>query len=242
MTGNQKPDNKKNNRPDNLLLGLVGLISQFYTTSRENRADNDQKKANEKALVDATRKTATATIFIAIFGGITFVTVLIQAIIFGRQLDVMQGQLGAMEREQQPYISTRDEDNPPLPILANDRISWNNTIVNSGKGEAHDLTIVHGIRLGQQDQPFIMTGRAFADELGIGKPRLITTFSGLHGITQDSFDTLRRADFAISVLIELTYFNWAGRKINGNVCKSLLATGAIARLNPADCAKKEQAK
>jgi hypothetical protein len=100
MAEQQETDNQKHGGLTGTLIDVaIGIIGVFYTMRRNERAETDQKRANEAALIRATQKTATATIIIAWAAGLTFGAALIQACIFKWQLNAMQGQLQEM-REQ----------------------------------------------------------------------------------------------------------------------------------------------
>lgn len=98
MSEHQEPGNPKQGGFITSLMGIaVGLIAEVYSASRQNSSNQNNKEANDAALVRATKKTATATKVIGWFAGLTFGAAIIQAIIFNRQLAIMQRQMNDAE-------------------------------------------------------------------------------------------------------------------------------------------------
>jgi hypothetical protein len=162
-----------------------------------------------------------------------------------KQAGIMQGQLDMMERDQQPYVSITDNIDPPtFSAIAgmNGQIRWSFRFTNSGKGTARDLTIGNFMSLGTGPfkRSFGAEGRPIQlDELAAGRTSYFTTAS-LPVFSQGQFDSLKMVDGGISVFIEFKYFDYLGKSHETAVCPALLASGAIARADPANCKKQKE--
>jgi hypothetical protein len=170
---------------------------------------------------------------------------IISAVIFGRQLTVMQGQLDAMERDQMPYIWITD--NLKLPEFrpntgtTKGQVVWSWEFTNFGNGRAVEITIEHFIRLGPDGvfkRAFMTTGPVYGGDIPKGKLNFLTTVS--EPIEKADFDQLQAVDFGISVLIEMNYSGIAGKNVESSVCLAKLATGAVAMPDHKDCKKSKE--
>lgn len=138
MSEHQKSNDPKGNGFITVLIGIaIELIGEVYSASRENPSDENTKKANDVVLVRASEKTATATKVIGWFAGLTFGAAIIQAIIFNRQLGVMENALIDVER---PVIfatakgMTIEYGKPVIPIQI-DNVGRQPAIINISIGK-----------------------------------------------------------------------------------------------------------
>lgn len=108
MPNNQR--SRKEKQHSNLIY-LAALVGKMYAKYNKDRADDNQRKANETALVKATKQAACATIIIAIAALLTLGAAIVQAIIFNRQFGAMKStddhiakQLSVMEEQARPWV------------------------------------------------------------------------------------------------------------------------------------------
>jgi hypothetical protein len=111
MTEADKPENKGSRSVYWLLGAAAGIIGEMYAARHESSADKDQKRANEDALIRATKQTAIATFFIAIAGTLAFFAAIGQIIVanwqygalhatdekIGKQVEALNRQLTLLE-------------------------------------------------------------------------------------------------------------------------------------------------
>lgn len=97
-------------------------------------------------------------ILMVVFTAVIAVTGVIGAIIFGKQLNAMQGQLDAMEVDQRPWVSVTTELNGPLAIrrkptgeLDGIIFSVKLLVKNVGRSPAMNLHLVADSSLGDND-------------------------------------------------------------------------------------------
>lgn len=165
-----------------------------------------------------------------------------QATIAGQQLTVMQGQLDAMMREQEPHILAKPaEPGFQLAVSSADRgaITWTIEYENSGKGIANDITVNTYMRL--ESGPFIRSNPMLrpepvrTDELLSGAQRFLTISSPF--TTTDQFAALKGKDLGISIFIEFLYSDTDGKHYITAYCMGRFANGAITNYLSADCRK-----
>ena len=98
-------------------------IAKIKRYLHERRAEREKESPQDRF----GRRTSTATMWIAILAGVAAGIGVLQYCTFQKQLDVMQGQLDSMERDQAPYVSVSDKMSNPafLPIDATfGKIVW----------------------------------------------------------------------------------------------------------------------
>jgi hypothetical protein len=158
----------------------------------------------------------------------------------------MQGQLDAMERDEQPNVWITD--NLGLPQFRSSdgitgQIVWSWNYTNFGKGKPINLAVEHFMRLGATapfKHSFGATKAGYGGEIPTNKTSFATTISGV--IEKTQFDQLMATDFGISVLIEFSYSDAVEKPIKSAVCMARLITGAVAILDPRDCEKYKESK
>ena len=215
-------------------LWLVGYPKRKFD---ECRAEKKEESSQDRAA----RRTANATVWIAIF---TFVTVCVAVstyFVLNGQLKVMQRQLDAMERDQEPYVSIVDKIDPPTYVPIDNQIRWDWHFTNSGKGTAHDLKIEHFISI--DSGPFRhsaqISGPVDVGEQASGKSNFMSTFSA-RDIDQGKSQILAAKDFGIRIFIKFDYADSLGKSYRTEVCIGRLANGVVAEVNHDECKKRTQ--
>lgn len=204
--------------------------------ARSDEAEREtEHRQNERALVRWTRAVAFLT------GGLVFVGI-ITGYIFKRQLDVMKGQLDAMERDQRPFLGLVGPDIPHLVKLPAgsqqqlQKVAWSWQYANFGKSVAKAVAADQFMKLA--DGPFVRVNlnHAASGDVPPGKINYGTAIS-LNVVDDNEFARLMGLDGGIAVLVELEYFDEPGQRYTNAFCLTHLATGAAGLLNPADCKK-----
>jgi hypothetical protein len=155
------------------------------------------------------------------------------------QLMVMRGQLDAMERDQQPYVSIGDKlPQPQFTIYVKDKgaIEWAWNITNFGKGEAKDTIVDAFLRIG--NGPFKRSPtRTTAGRMGeIPAGRTDNGMVATEPIySQADFNLLNTSDFAISLLLEIQYLGLNNKRVTKSVCVSKFALGGMGIDDPERC-------
>lgn len=154
------------------------------------------------------------------------------------QLNVMRGQLEAMNRDQKPYISIDDPGTPTfheIDQIGSGQALWTWTFNNSGKGMARNLTVRHSIKLGNASfEPSYLTRPVFVGDFHPGVSRLILTASA-PVITKSAYDTLAASFLGIRVRIEFDYTDDIGSEFSTVVCMGRSDSGRVAFRSPKDC-------
>lgn len=160
------------------------------------------------------------------------------------QLLVMRGQLDAMERDQQPYVSIGDKlPAPRFEIVFRDKgvIEWAWNVTNFGKGEARETTIDAFLKIG--DGPFKRT----PDNTGPGWVGEIPSGRSDNGLvrtepiySEADFSRLNNNDFAIGLLLEIQYVGLNNKRITKSVCISKFARGGMGIADPENCKKSKE--
>jgi hypothetical protein len=117
-------------------------VAKIKGKLHKRRAEREKETAEDRS----SRRTATATVWIAIFAVIAAFVGISQAIIGNRQLTAMQGQLNAMEAEQRPWIATTIELAGDL-IIGNQgaQIKVKYTLENTGHAPAFNVVPIPSI-------------------------------------------------------------------------------------------------
>lgn len=136
-----------------------------------------------------------------------------------KQAGIMQGQLDAMEREQQARMSIIEPFKIPefwqKPDQSKGTILWTFNITNSGKAEAKNLTVDTYMKI--EDGRFTIGSEPAFDS--------------------QQFERLKKTDFGIWALIVFSYLDIFNKPHEVAVCTALLTTGAIAAANGEECKK-----
>jgi F0F1-type ATP synthase membrane subunit c/vacuolar-type H+-ATPase subunit K len=231
---------------DGLMAALLGIgIGLLYSSLNKKHPNQNQGNADNATLVKASKKTATATIWIAIAAVATFAAAIGQAIIFNHQLGVMQRQLDVMERDQMPYVAITGLTG--LPEYREGVIWWTYHYTNFGKGRAVSVKIFPYIKVGVGEQFKWEPGKdrkpGFVGDIQQGKDDFGTIKSG--PITQDYFNQLIKTDLSISLLLEFEYLTETGetgKSIRRADCLSRIASSSMGILNSEDCEKQKAAR
>ncbi len=172
MSEHQEPGNPKQGGFITSLMGIaVGLIAEVYSASRQKSSNQNNKEANDAALVRATKKTATATKVIGWFAGLTFGAAIIQAIIFNRQLAIMQRQMNDAEIQEAASITIQNLAVAGFP----DEIVLSYDVLNTGRTRADQVTTEPGYmwvnsdgKLTLEQQKFTILHQISQNQIGFG--------------------------------------------------------------------------
>ena len=151
------------------------------------------------------------------------------------QLTVMRGQLDAMERDQQPYVSIGAKVIPPQ--IYNGRIEWAWEVTNFGKGEAKDVTVDAFIRIGADglfERSPKQPGPGWIGDMETGRTNngLVSTDSIY---APDDFDALKRTNFGIGLLLEIQYIGLNSERVRRSICLSRFSGGGMGIDDPRRC-------
>ena len=119
------------------------------------------------------------------------------------------------------------------------KVMWNWYFVSVGKGRAIDVRSDDFIKLatsGLFKRKPGTSGSGFAGDMAIGQENNSVAVSD-DIISEDTFNSLMKVDFGISLLVEFEYSDGIGKKIKNASCLGHLAAGASSILDAADCAK-----
>lgn len=161
------------------------------------------------------------------------------------QLTVMRGQLDAMERDQQPYMSIGDKYIPPefMPFVGDKgAIGWAWNVTNFGKGEAKDVTVDAFIRIGEGG-PFKRTvGQTRAGWMAnVPAGRTNNGLVKTEPIyTKTDFSNLQETNFAFGLLLEIQYFGLNNEKFRRSICMSRFSGGGMGIDDPERCEKSKE--
>ena len=180
------------------------------------------------------------TLLLVIVGGVQWCTLHDTDTSIRGQLNVMQRQLDAMERDQIPYVYVTDHIEPPVFDISKGRISWNWPYANLGKGRAVDMTADSFMRLGKEKfrhSPTV-TGPGYGGDLPTGKENFATTASAPIG--QEEAVNLLQTDDGVSLLLEFRYSDITGKTFQTDICFAHLKNRVLRILNPKECEKQKQ--
>jgi hypothetical protein len=157
-----------------------------------------------------------------------------------QQVQTMQGQLDATERDQSPYINVDDRTYPPVFPAANGfvRIIWEWHFMNFGKGRAVGVNAEQFIRLGSNKafrRPPGAHGPAFVGDMPIGKDNFGKFTSD--PVPQNDLNGWLSEPFGISLLLEFHYSSVTGKPFDHAACMTRLPDGGLGVLDPAECQK-----
>ncbi|WP_315706616.1 MULTISPECIES: hypothetical protein [unclassified Bradyrhizobium] len=214
------------------------------------RAALDRRRvyhANLQPAEKAARSTARATWAIALLSLVTIVVGVLQYITFGKQLTVMQGQLDAMLRDQEPHIVLGTASPPYFNLMEGSQdtgyVHWNVSYIDNGKGSALDVLINTFMSLdqGQFERPSsnLRSDPVVADEVSVGTFNFLT-ISSSSPIPKARFDSLFRKDHGIEVLVEATYHGDIGKRYLATICLSYNPNTTISHLSAAECQKRKK--
>jgi hypothetical protein len=190
--------------------------------------------------------TARATWAIAALTLATMVVGIFQYVTFGRQLSVMQGQLDAMMRDEQPRLRLLTEimPGPGFGLLSGSldtgNVYWNVPYFNAGKENALEVTVETYMSL--DGRPYVRSDREKRpdplqiDEMLPGANAFLTIFSS--PIPKAQFDVLKSKENGISIYLNFSFRDDFGHHSHLSGCFLLLPNGLIANLNAAECKKK----
>jgi hypothetical protein len=166
-----------------------------------------------------------------------------QAEVAEGQLQVMQSQLEAMQRDQEPRLMTLKLEGPTYISGPGNRdpgfISWKVAFTNSGKGAAIDVSINTYMSLDYA--PFVRSNSSFRPEpirreqIGPGESEGFAIVS--RPVTKAQFDALVVKDLAIEIFFEFVYQDVLQKQYIVPSCLALLAGGGNAIRPVADCRK-----
>src|ERR1700693_5779876 len=173
MDHNRPADKPNHYRGGENLVRLIALIGKIYCKAQQNAAPQNYAKNDE--LIRYNRSFARATCVIGIAGVLSFGTAVITWIALSstdkathdlakaaiklaeaanKQVGVMQGQLDAMEREQQPFVWITDNlQAPQCRVGASGtlgQIAWRYEFTNFGRSYARNLMVDQFIRVGEE--------------------------------------------------------------------------------------------
>jgi hypothetical protein len=160
------------------------------------------------------------------------------------QLTLMQRQLDIIEREQQAKFSLVDPvPGPQFMTNPKGRIAWNLSYINSGKGEARNLTVEVYLRVGTgkfKPSPGLTFPSRHA-EFEAGRA-VMTTAVSQEEVTEEQFQILSRADGGIWTLIIFEYLDIFDKLHTKAFCLARLGGGGANAIADAEECKKEIAK
>jgi hypothetical protein len=238
-------ENERRNPPRRRKPAVVVRIFRAFLRHKNSLRRQRQKEETPHQINE--RRIASWTARVGWFTAALVAVSIVTALIFQGQLNVMQGQLDAMKRDQAPYIYVVLE-NPGAPELkavdrenSATRIIWMSVIANAGKGLAVNVIVDHFMRVGSA--PFKLTGGAtgplFAGDMPVGANNHLFTVSD--DIDRAEYERLLGVPNGISLLLEFQYRDTAGGTYESAVC---LGRSAIAQkvslLNPDDCKKAKE--
>jgi hypothetical protein len=161
------------------------------------------------------------------------------------QLIVMRGQLNAMERDQQPYVSIGDKlPKPQFTVRFKDKgtIDWAWNVTNFGKGEARDTTVDAFMRIGNgasYKRSPDRTAPGWMGELPAGR-----TDNGQVSTdpiySEDDFKKLSGTDYAFSLLLEIEYVGLNDKRFRKEICITRFALGGMGIDDPENCKKSKE--
>ena len=206
------------------------------------------KKKNESPQDKAARRTANATVAIAIF---TVVAVVVGGLQWralhdtdekiGKQIVALNRQLDLMEADQRPYLGITENLKFPefRPQPSNESyIVWTWEFGNFGKGLAKNISYDQYIKVG--DGPYKRSHSEvkarFAGDIAPAKTAYSTVRSQ-PGFTQEQFTALAGRESGIGLLVEMHFFNESGHQFHNAFCLEKLANLAVALRDPATCKK-----
>jgi hypothetical protein len=151
------------------------------------------------------------------------------------QLLVIRGQLDAMERDQQPYLSIGDK--VIQPRIDNGRIIWAWNVTNFGKGEAKDVSVDAFLRIGVNglfERSPKQPGPGWMGDIAAGR-----TNNGLVSTdpiySSGDFDNLNETNFAFGLLLKIQYFGLNKEKFRRSICISRFSGGGMGIDDPQRC-------
>jgi hypothetical protein len=244
-TRNSHADRRdENNNSNNRMVENQKIEANAGAHEAHDETTNAEHRKNERALARWTGVVAFLT------GGLVFVGA-ITGYIFWLQLGAMQGQLDAIERDQRPFVWLSAPEMPhfekgqlgsltPKPPDTG-YVVWNWQFNNFGKSYAHNLRMSQYIKLGDglYKPSYGATKEPFLGDLPPGKTGNFASIISDPGFTEGEFNQLMKNEAGIGALIEIGYFDGAGKKFSGTLCMTHLASGAIALPDPATCKKQQ---
>lgn len=157
-----------------------------------------------------------------------------------QQVQAMQSQLEATERDQSPYINVDDRTHPPAFLSENGfvPIIWEWHFMNFGKGRAVAVNAEPFMRLGANGlfkRPPGAESPAYVGDMPIGKDNFGKFTSA--PIPQTDFNRWLNEPFGISLLVEFHYDSVTGKHFDHAACVVRLPDGGLGVLNFNDCQK-----
>lgn len=165
---------------------------------------------------------------------------LLTALIFQGQLNVLQGQLDSMKREEAPFMELTERTGGPIfrAVVGNlGQITWDWHFTNVGKGRAVDIVTEEFMFTGKGGFKRAAPSPRYIAEIPQGKDKFGTALS--LPMTLETFNLLQNIDTAISLLLEFRYFDIPGTRYKNAICIGRLASGSIADINPKECANRK---
>jgi hypothetical protein len=145
------------------------------------------------------------------------IAVLLYTCVSKQQLDVMQGQLDSMERDELPYLSVTEKTEDPI-YKQDGRVHWNWHFTNFGKGRAVNVSGDQFLGLGNNGLRRVR-GQFFIATVTQGRDDFGTAVSD--PITQEDFNKYLSMQGGFILLVEFKYTD-------------------LADINPEHCAKYKQ--
>lgn len=218
------------------------ITNRFRAALDRRRVHNVNLQPAEKAA----RSTAWATWAIAVLSLATIVVGVLQYITFGKQLMVMQGQLDAMLRDQEPHIVLGAASPPYFNLMEGSQdtgyVHWNVSYIDNGKGSALDVSINTFMALdqGQFERPnsSLRSDPVVTDEVSLGTFNFLT-ISSSSPIPKTRFDNLIKKDHGIEVLVEASYHGDIGKLYLATTCLSYNPNTTISHLSAVECQKRK---
>jgi hypothetical protein len=163
-----------------------------------------------------------------------------QAYLTRGQLNVMQGQLDAMERDQRPIVwITNNLAVPEFKLLPDNKthVVWNFEYTNYGKSFAYDVRVDQFMLL--EPGPFKRSSggkrAAIGGDLPPGGTKSNWGSIVSEPIDRPDYERLLKIETGIVALLEFEYMDAIGKRYTAKICFGRLLTGAIINLSVELC-------